>query len=158
MEEHAKTFEKTLVIGVGNPIHGDDGVGVLLGRLLRERLGEGADFIPFSGSALDLLSHLDGRRSVVIIDSVTGGSLTAGECARIDIEHERSKAPAGISSHCAGILTSIQLAEALAFEMPRDLRLYGIGIQKPKAYHEGLSELLSSRIPVIIEQIAEDLG
>ena len=64
----------TLLVGVGNPIRGDDGVGVHVVRRLRERgLPDGCVAEELHGGWLNLLDRLHRFRRVVVVDALDAG-------------------------------------------------------------------------------------
>jgi hydrogenase maturation protease len=150
---------KTLIIGVGNPLAGDDGIGPTVAARLCKRSGAGTEGRAFAGSALDLLGLIDQAGApdrVVIVDSLVGDALDEGEVARVAFPDD----PAGpwISSHHVGVLELKALAERLRVRLPDDLRLYGIGVCEEAVFREGLSERLARRVPNMVRHIQDDLG
>ncbi|MBI5532738.1 MAG: hydrogenase maturation protease [Deltaproteobacteria bacterium] len=147
---------KSLVLGVGNPIRGDDGVGLVVAERLCVRLGPEAEYVPFSGTGFDLLGWVEGFERVVIIDAMVDGRLGEGECARLDPPRPADW-HVDLSSHRGSIVDAIALAHRLGIRMPGDVRWYGVGIAPPDDYREGLSARLQPQIDRIVEQIREDL-
>jgi hydrogenase maturation protease len=75
----------TVVIGVGNVVMSDDGLGVHALRRLRSRyrLGDDVELIEGGTAGLLLLPHLADAPQVIIIDAIDTGS-TAGALVRLD--------------------------------------------------------------------------
>lgn len=63
-----------LVVALGNPLAGDDGVGVRVLRLLHEAgaLGEGTDMLNAGTDLLAWGSRLGGRATIVLVDATAG--------------------------------------------------------------------------------------
>ena len=68
----AATADKTLVIGIGNILHSDDGAGVYAARLLRQdaRLPEDADVLEGGTLGLELLPYLQDAARILLLDAV----------------------------------------------------------------------------------------
>lgn len=149
---------KTLVLGVGNPIRGDDGVGPAvveqLGRTLDSRY---FDCVCFAGAGLDLLPELEGYDRVVIIDSLVSNGLGEGECCELSLPQDIADVPSDQPLHNIGILDAIRLARRMNLPVPREIRLYGIGIRGAREFRDGLSETILSRLPTIVCDIQRDL-
>jgi len=148
-------------VGVGNPLRGDDGVGPAVAGEVCRRLGPGADFLPFSGSGLDLLGFLAGYDRVVIVDALRtdGGEVAEGECRRVELDEEAARrAAACVSSHGAGVLALAGIARAVGVPLPPRVAVYGIGARETDAYREGLGEALRARLEGIAEEIVDDIG
>jgi hydrogenase maturation protease len=120
-----ETPAQVLVIGLGNPDRGDDGVGPLVANQLTGLLPADVEVISAHGDALSLISRSVGCDAVIYIDAAA--PLTApGRIHRVDLatsELPKDLAPA--SSHAFGLTEAIDLARALQ-QAPRDIIVYAI--------------------------------
>lgn len=67
--------ERTLVLGVGNVLMGDEGVGIRVIRLLEERLSDpGTEIVDGGTGGLSLLGYFLDRDRVILVDAVLDGS------------------------------------------------------------------------------------
>ena len=151
---------KTLLVGVGNPIRGDDGVGPLVAEQLAARLGDSAEWLPFMGSGMDLLGLLKGFDRIVLIDCFLHRDLAVGELCRIDVDDARRKVGMrDLSLHHMGVLDAFELASRMGVELPPDIHLYGIGVDKAQAeaYREGLSPEIEQHLPGILTELEAEL-
>jgi hydrogenase maturation protease len=95
---------RLLVIGVGNPDRGDDGVGRLVARLL-----EGMEH---DGEGTSLLAAFQGAEHVWLIDAAQSGA-PAGTIHHFDCAANEVLPHGGVSSHGFGVAEAIALARAL---------------------------------------------
>ena len=150
-----------MVIGIGNPIRGDDGIGPVVAEEICKTFHPKArgecECVSFTGSGLDLLGTLQGYDRAVLIDSFAGGQIEEGECCRVELPDEESKGTWGPSTHYIGIVDALRLARHMRVALPGEIRFYGIGVKTADAYQEGLSEALTRRVPAIVEMISDDL-
>ncbi len=115
----------TLIIGVGNPYRGDDGVGLVIARRLKEGLGNGVTVLEQSGEGTALLEAWRGIQSVFIIDAVKSGAYS-GTIHRFDARDEPLPGQFfGQSTHAFGVGEAIEVARALG-ELPPRILVYGI--------------------------------
>lgn len=153
---------RTLVVGVGSPIRGDDGVGPALAEAVARTATSGVvDCLSFDGSALDLLGiFAEGPRydCAAVVDCVTGGSPPEGEIARLRMPDDGWPEDGWASSHHAGIRETLAMARRMGVDLPADLRFYGVGVRDATAFREGLSPALQARLPALAEALARDLG
>lgn len=153
---------RTLIVGVGSPIRGDDGVGPALAQAVAETAtGAVVDWMAFDGSALDLLGiFTEGPRydRAAIVDCVTGGSPAPGEIARLLLPDEGWPRDGWTSSHHAGIRETLAMARRMSVALPADLRFYGVGVRDATAFREGLSPAMQARLPDLAKALAADLG
>lgn len=79
-------MHKLLVLGVGNILMGDDGVGVhVVNELLKTGLPEGVDVVDVGTLGLSALPVFDDAEAFVIVDAIDAG-LPAGEMVEISMD------------------------------------------------------------------------
>lgn len=119
-------FGAPLVIGLGNPDRGDDGVGRLVARLLRDCLPPTVIIEEQDGAAADLIERLRDAGNVILIDAAVTGA-PAGTIHDIDCTGDGAALPtaASASSHGLGVAEAIALARVL-HGLPSICRLYAI--------------------------------
>ena len=116
---------RRLVVGAGNPDRGDDGVGLLVARMLRDRLPVEVRIEERLGGAAELIELLREADHAVLIDAMVSGA-AAGTVRRFDcVAGEVAPGPGGASSHGLGIAAAVGLAAALSC-LPRVCVVYGI--------------------------------
>jgi hydrogenase maturation protease len=116
---------RTVVIGIGNPLRGDDAAGVVAAEQLRPRVPEGVEVVSCKEEPSRLMEAWDGAESVLLVDTVSSGA-APGTLHRFDAGDEAVPARTFRSStHAIGIAETIELARALG-RLPRRVRVYGI--------------------------------
>jgi hydrogenase maturation protease len=104
---------RIMVLGVGNPDRGDDGIGPLVAKSLAARLPLDVVLRVSSGDVLALIDEWTGYDALICIDAAASMGV-AGRIHRIDLgvaPLPRDWAP--ISSHACGIAEAVALARAL---------------------------------------------
>jgi hydrogenase maturation protease len=145
MDRPSPNHNRTLVIGAGNVLRGDDGVGVRVAQALaQEPLPEGVEVLDVGTRGLDLLFEFEDADRVVLIDAAEMGQ-TPGEARVFDAALLEGDTDIRLSSlHGIGIAEVLALGRAVGVEP----RMTIVGIQpadlRPR---EGLSETLSARLP-----------
>ena len=114
-----------MVIGLGNPDRGDDGVGARVADMLRGRLPAGVTIVARRGDMLALIDDWKGCDALVCIDA--SAPLGApGRVRRIDLaSSELPPDLARASSHAFGVADTIALARSLQLA-PREIILYAV--------------------------------
>lgn len=116
---------RTVVIGVGNRLRGDDGAGVAVAERLSDRVPPGVEVLSCDEEPSRLMDAWEGADSVVLVDTVSSGA-SAGTLHRFEAGDEAIPARTFRSStHAIGIAETIELARALG-RLPRRVRVYGI--------------------------------
>ena len=146
-----------LVVGIGNPMRRDDGVGQEAIDRLRARsdLPATVELLVLDGEPTRLIDAWDGRDRVVVIDATCTGA-TPGTVLRID--PEAVGMPQGRrdhSSHRAGLDVAIDLGSALD-RLPRELVVFGV---EPAELCLGpdLSEAVTRALPELIERVVNEV-
>lgn len=166
----------TLVIGLGNPILGDDGVG----WKVAEEVQQGLEFdpryqIPYrpvdskvihrhspvevdcvSLGGLSLMERMLGYRRVVIVDSMETGQSPAGSVMVYPLE-ELPNPSAGHSTsvHDTSLITALQTAKAMGLSVPQSVKVVAIEAQKVYDFSEEISAPVAGAIPLAVEMVFE---
>jgi len=121
-----------LVLGLGNILLGDDGVGPTLLQQLAEHesrwRGE-VEFLDGGTQGLALLGHLTGRRALIIVDALHKGA-PPGTVFRLTLPELRGlslgKGSSGHESNAGELLAAAELLD----ELPD--RLFVVGVEPEK--------------------------
>jgi hydrogenase maturation protease len=114
-----------LIIGVGNRMRRDDGVGPMVADRFREGVSAGWCVVEHSGEGASLMELWQGCAAAVIIDATRSGR-PAGTITRIAAERE--SVPASFfhySTHAFGVAEAIETARALE-RLPERIVLFGV--------------------------------
>lgn len=144
-----------VILGVGNLLLSDEGVGVhVANRLLKMNLPKGVSVVEGGTDGFRLLNVITKADRLIVIDSVKGGA-DPGSIYKFDIDQVKS-CPSGFktSVHQIGILEVINMS-GLIGKVPHTTV---IGIE-PKSLEMGmeLSPEIEEKIPRIIELILSEL-
>jgi hydrogenase maturation protease len=137
-----------LILGIGNLLLSDEGVGVHAVRALGKRkLPPGLETLDGGTSGADLVDHLDGRAKVIVIDAASGDGSpgTIYRCEAYDLIEQGGS----LSLHEFGLADSLHMAERLGCAPQRVVVL---GVQ-PATMEPGLelSPEVSAALPKVIQ-------
>jgi len=146
-----------LLIGAGNTLCGDDGVGAVVARRVHELLPDAQDWevAEICASPIEIVERMEGYRRAVIVDALVDWDAPPATVLRANLE----EAPTDASppSHAIGFGTALALARAAGLRLPEAILCYGIVVRGPLVFGTGLSPELAARVEDIARQIAEDL-
>lgn len=115
----------TLIIGIGNEYRGDDAVGLIVARRLKDRLMDSVTVLEQGGDGVALMEAWRSAETVIVIDAVASGA-APGAIHRFDANMRPiPKNAFRCSTHAFGVAEAIELSRALD-EFPRSLVVYGI--------------------------------
>jgi len=146
-----------LVLGLGNPLRGDDGVGPrIIEELTRRGLPEGVTALDVGNAGLDLLNILEGWERAVIIDAAEMGQ-EPGCFIRFTPDDARlTQAGDHFSLHNAGLSEALALASALGRTLPE---LVIFGVQPAEVdWKAGLSSVVEAAVPALTDAVMKELG
>ena len=149
--------KEIVVLGLGNPLMSDEGIGGFLVGQLEKRAGEfpAVEFIDAGTGGMNLLYHLEDRKKVIIIDCAFMDT-EPGTIKRFGPEEVVSvKKLAHLSLHEVDILKVIELAKQLG-KCPDEIVIFGIEPDSVEMNME-LTGTLAGRIDEYVEQIAKEL-
>jgi len=146
-----------IVIGLGNPILGDDAVGLVVASELKRRLGNLVNIVELCAGGLTVAETMLGYRKAILVDALIEEGAVPGKILRLTFEDLKVTPKRFIGFHDMDLVTSIELIKAIEKEsFPDEIVIFGITIQKPGCYQEGLSECVKTAIPKCVEIIEKE--
>ena len=144
----------TLILGIGNPILTDDGVGIKIAHKLKEQNPE-LEVLETSEAGIALLDLIAGYNKLVIIDSIKTKEGKPGELYKLELGDLKSHMDFS-SSHGIDIATAFELGQRLGYRMPKFVSIYAVEIRDNSTFAEECTEEVEERIPLIAKQIIEE--
>jgi hydrogenase maturation protease len=108
---------RTVVIGLGNSIRGDDAVGLLALRRLAQGDRPGVRFAESEESNINLLEVLAGAESMLLLDTISTSGGRAGTVHQLDVEDLRGPGEV-YATHQLGVARVLDLGRTLGLPMP----------------------------------------
>jgi hydrogenase maturation protease len=145
-----------LILGLGNPLRGDDGIGPrVIKELNRRGLPEGVAALDAGTGGLDLLHVLEGWEQVILIDTAGIGQ-GPGQFIRFAPGEARFVGTSDtLSLHNAGLAEALALAKAIGQPLP-EMVIFGVQPEKI-SWGEGLSPAVEAALPALVDAVLEEL-
>lgn len=149
-------FIKVLIIGLGNPLAGDDGLGPFLIRYLQQSpLPYGVKALEGGSDAFALVPVLERAERVIVVDVIqTGGR--PGTLYRIPLSQLVNQRK-GFSQHEVSLLTLYQLPFSKWHLSLPDGVLFAVEVGEIEIFCEELSPTLKGLVPVLAERIHQEV-
>jgi hydrogenase maturation protease len=145
------------IIGLGNPLREDDGVGPrVVKELALQGLPEGVTVIDGGTGGLDLLRLLEGWSRVVVVDAADIGDDPGCYAVFTPDEAHLAEAQDLYSFHHAGLPEALALARALERPLP-PVVIFGVQPERV-GWGEGLSAAVEAALPELVEAILKQVG
>lgn len=153
---------RTLVLGLGNPILGDDGVGLAVAQVLCARLAGvpavEVDTEPRGG--LRVVERMAGYERVVLIDALCSGRVP-GSVLRLTLGAIPTQHNA--SGHDVNLATALALVRASGLAVPRveDIHIVAIEVEQVDTFGTTLTQHVADaveRAARLVERILAEQG
>jgi hydrogenase maturation protease len=149
-------MEKTLVLGLGNPIRSDDGVGLRVTAGLQGRLSKDVTVVEASLAGLDLLELLVGYDRAIIIDAIQTEGGQPGHIYRLDAGSFKTTRHAA-STHDVDLATAIELGRRLGLPLPRRIDVLAIEVADTDRFSEECTPEVAAAVPECVRIVVEEI-
>jgi len=157
MSLQAATGPTILVLGIGNLVMSDDGVGVkVVQKLQREhRFSETVVLMDGGTLGLDLLPKLEGIERLIVIDAVETGE-KPGTCVRLTGRELPIALETKVSPHQMGLKDLLSVAELMG-HAPREMVLIGVQPGSIEMDTELTAEV-EAKVDVLVDNVLKELS
>ncbi len=150
----------TLVVGLGNPILGDDGVGWRVAErvaaLLPPALAEAVEVECFALGGLSLMERMVGYGRAIVIDAITTGAPDGQvrSLALEDLDGPPETAWAHATAvHDTSLRNALRLGRALGARLPDRVDVVGVEASDLYSFSEDLTPDVSAAVPIAVEAV-----
>jgi len=154
---------RTILIGLGNPILGDDAVGWKIVELVEQQLHqprqknlEPVDIVYLSIGGLGLMERLIDYDRAIIVDAIFSQKVAPGTISTHMLE-ELFEPAAGhtVSVHDTSLQDAVSLARKIGVNMPKKLIVVGIETDSIYNFSEALTYSVAAAIPRAVEVVID---
>lgn len=152
-----ETPHDTLILGVGNPLLGDDAIGILAVQALQDRddLPPHVTVIDGGTDGLGLIPVMEAYRRVILVDAVPMG-LEPGTIRRFTWgEIKLNVQQRMFSLHETGMAEALILAETLGC-LPPEVVFYGVQPHNME-WDQPVSEAVQRALPALLEALIHEV-
>jgi hydrogenase maturation protease len=149
---------KTLVLGLGNPILSDDGVGIKVAHEVANQLNSPQVTVAeTSGAGLSLLDSIAGYDKVIIIDAIQTKEGQAGQIYRMRTE-DFSLTKHLSSPHQINLVTALELGKMLNLAMPQEITVFAVEAKDITSFSEKCTPEVEQVIPEVVKMVLQELN
>lgn len=149
---------KTLVVGLGNPILSDDGVGLRVAQELEGKLNsQEVTVVETSLAGLSFLDLLAGYDRAIIIDAIQTPEGRPGQIYRLapdvfDVTRHAS------NPHEVNFATALELGRRLGLALPGEIVIFAIEVADASTFGEECTPQVGQAIPACVELVIQELS
>lgn len=153
---------KTLVVGLGNPILGDDGVGWKVAQAVEAQLSnfqhQAADIqidcVALGG--LSLMERMVGYERAIVIDAIGSGQHALGEVYHFDLDDLYDPSAGHTTAvHDVSLMTALKMGRSMGAELPKHITV--VAVESPYTYDftEELTPPVQAAVPVAAQTVID---
>ena len=149
---------KTLVLGLGNTILSDDGVGIRVAHELKSSLEqEEVTVMEASMAGLDILDLLTSYDKAIIIDAIQTREGKAGQVYRLEPKAFVATEHAS-SLHDVNFATALELGRRLSIPLPKEIIIFAVEAEDVTTFDERCTPKVEQAVPLVVSIIMEELA
>lgn len=147
-------MQKTLVLGLGNTILSDDGVGIHIAFEIGKKCKE-IDVLEASAAGFRVIDEIIGYEKLILIDSIKTGKAKPGEVHRFTFE-EFSRTLHHSSPHDISLFEAFDIMKREKADLPQDIKVYAVEVCDTSTFSEECTAEVARVIPEIAEIIIKE--
>ena len=149
---------KTLVLGIGNEILGDDGVGIHIAREVARRVSTTDVTVEETATAgLALLERIKGFQRLIIADAILTVKTETGKIHRLTLK-DTAKTNKSFTAHEAALATAIELGNSLfPGDMPAEVIVYAVQVQDIEHVSGEMTKAVKAAVTEVVRLILAEL-
>ncbi len=154
---------KTLIIGLGNPILTDDGVGVKVAYAIEDELSsketDNITVTEASVGGLRLMEMMVGYDRVILVDAMIKKNGKPGTIHKLTIDDLRDISPTqhSASSHDTTLVTALDMGHQLGMPLPKEIVIYAIEVENVLDFNDQPTAAVAAAIPRATKAVLEEL-
>ncbi len=149
----------TLVVGLGNPILGDDGIGWQIAQKLRETEGIPSDVTIecMAMGGISLMEALIDYDRAILIDAIITGQAQVGSVSQYQLDDLPNMNTGHMSSaHDTTLINALNMGKSLGAHLPQDIVVVTVEAEKVYEFSEAMTPAVIGAVPVALK-IVQDL-
>jgi hydrogenase maturation protease len=153
---------RTLILGMGNPILGDDGVGVRVAERLRGELSadSGVDVSEACVGGLSLMERMVGYEKVILVDALCKEPVNPGAVRKLSLNDLRIMGCTQhiVSAHDTNLITALEAGRRMSLPLPKNVVIYAVEAAHVLDFGEELTPEVADAVPRVVRAVLEEVA
>ncbi len=149
---------KTIIIGLGNPILSDDGVGWRVVEALTPTVHRPPSTVVETASlgGLSLMERLEGYQRAILVDSMETGQSPVGTVSLFPLNELPNAAEShSASAHDTSLLTALETGRRMGLILPDEVTVIAIEARTVHNFSEELSPEVAAAVPAAVQAVLD---
>ena len=140
--------ERVLILGLGNPLLGDDGVGWQIAEAVRARVQDpDVEVDCLAGGGLSLMERLVGYDRAILIDAITSGQGPLGSVYSFPVEALPDLSAGHLNSpHDTSLQTALRLGRTMGVHLPDHVMVVAVEAESVYDFKEELTPPVAAAV------------
>ncbi len=153
----ASVIAETVIIGMGNPLLSDDGVGIAVAHAVAERLKlyMKLTVTELHTGGIRLMEAMAGFKRAVVVDAMLSGA-TPGTVRRFD-PNDFINTKNTFSSHDTDFATAYDLGRMVGVPLPEQVSFWGIEAREFDLFGERFTDEVAAAVPEAVDRISAQI-
>ena len=151
---------QTIILGLGNPILGDDGIGCRVAQEIEQLLAQHSipnlEIDQFYRGGIALMERLIGFDKAVLVDAIETNNGKPGSIYRLKLDDLPTRTTNSI--HDASLKTAIALGNKLGGKLPADIVIIAIEAEIKWEFSEELSPSVQASVTPAVQAVLKELN
>lgn len=154
---------KTLIIGLGNPILGDDGVGWKVAQEISRQLPVTDSQSPVEVDCaalggLSLMERLVGCQRAILVDALETGQSPEGSVRVFPLEAlPNPSAGHSTAVHDTSLMTALEMGRKMGLDLPASVTVVAVEAKNVYDFSEELSPPVAAAVPIAARAVLDEL-
>lgn len=152
------TDKKIKILGCGNTLVGDDGVGIrVIERLQRLKLSPNVEIIDAGVGGLAILSWIEDADKVIIVDAVQTGNEPPGTVYEFTDKEMPPSNMFMLSLHDLNLVDTLNVGRIVQ-KMPDEIVIIGVEVNRVAEFTKELTPEVEAAIPEVIDLVLKEIN
>ncbi len=148
-----KSKGTALILGLGNEILTDDGIGIKLTHDLKNKFSRSSfNFKTASCGGLEIVEMIDGYENVIIIDAIKTFGGKPGKIYHFTLDHFQQSMHVS-NFHDISFLTAMEFGRKAGLKLPRKVNILAIEIIEDLVFSNHFSPAIEEKYPEILVEV-----
>ena len=145
---------KTLILGLGNTILTDDGVGIKIAKKIKEKC-KNVDIFEASAAGFRIIDEIIGYDKLILIDSIKTGKAEPGNIHKFTFE-EFKKTLHHAQPHDISLFEAFEIIKQHGDKLPSEIEIYAVEVSDTSTLSETCTIDVEDAIPRISQKIIDE--
>ncbi len=148
---------KTVVLGLGNTILGDDGVGIYIAENLKKEVeSPEVDIREAETSGLGVIDLIVGYDKLILVDAIKTENGRVGEVYKLSLDDLPTLHAS--TPHDIDLNTAIELGGKIGEDMPKEIVIYAVEVENITEFSSRCTPQVEKAIHRVVKLIKKELG